>query len=294
MPITPPPALHEARRVPWPNAANSCNEGDVSPAGARLRFSIVTPSYNQAAFIERTIDSVLAQTGDFELDYRVIDGGSTDGTVDILKRYGPRLAWVSERDNGQIDAINKGLRAAGGDVVGWVNSDDLLLPGALARVAAAFTAHPEVEWVHGRCRIIDEHDRTIRRWVSLYKHYRCRHHSFDNLLTENYVSQMTAFWRRRVHDEIGYLDPAFDLAFDYDLFLRLAERGAPIYLDDEIACFRMYQVSKSGAGFAAQLDQTTAIRARFRTPRGWNHLRAEAKKLAIVNIYRAMRLAQRR
>jgi hypothetical protein len=97
-----------------------------------------------------------------------------------------------------------------------------------------------------------------------------------------------------VHDEIGYLDPAFDLAFDYDLFLRLAERGDPIYLDDEIACFRMYVVSKSGTGFAAQLEQTAAIRERFRRPSGWTHLRAEAKKFAILNIYRAMRLAQRR
>jgi glycosyltransferase involved in cell wall biosynthesis len=263
-------------------------------AVARLRFSIITPSYNQAAFIQRTIDSVLTQTGDFDLDYRVIDGGSKDGTVDILRGYGSRVAWVSERDDGQIDAINKGLRGATGDIVAWVNSDDVLLPGALARVAAAFTAHPEVEWVHGRCRIIDEHDRTIRRFVALYKHYRCRHHSFDNLLTENYVSQMAAFWRREVHDAIGYLDPAFDLAFDYDLFLKLAERHDPIYLDDELACFRMYDVSKSGAGFAAQLDQTTAIRARFRRPTGWTHLRAEAKKLAIVNIYRALRLAQRR
>jgi glycosyltransferase involved in cell wall biosynthesis len=258
-----------------------------------VRFSIITPSYNQAVFIRRTIDSVLAQTGNFELDYRVVDGGSTDGTLDILRSYGSRIAWLSERDDGQVDAINKGLRAADGELFGWVNSDDVLLPGALDRVAAAFAAHPEAEWVHGRCRIIDEHDRTIRRWVSRYKHYRCRRHSFANLLTENYISQMSAFWRRRVHDEIGYLDPAYDLSFDYDLFLRLAERGAPVYLDDELSCFRMYGVSKSGAGFAAQLDQTTAIRARYGQPSGWTGLRAEAKKFAILNIYRAMRLAQR-
>lgn len=258
----------------------------------RLRFSIITPSFNQAAFIGRTIDSVLAQTGDFDLDYRVIDGGSADGTLEILRSYGARVMWVSERDRGQIDAINKGLRSATGDVVGWVNSDDVLLPGALGRVAAAFAAHPEAEWVHGRCRIIDEHDRTIRRWVSLYKHHRCRRHSFDNLLTENYVSQMTVFWRRRVHDEIGYLDPELDLAFDYDLFLRLAQRGAPIYLEDEIACFRMYGTSKSGAGFTAQLDQAVAITARYGEPPPWRRVRIQAKKLAIVNIYRAMRLAR--
>jgi glycosyltransferase involved in cell wall biosynthesis len=261
-------------------------------AAARLRFSIVTPSYNQAAFIGRTIDSVLGQTGEFDLDYRVIDGGSSDGTVELLRGYGARIAWLSERDAGQIDAINKGLRATTGDVVGWVNSDDVLLPGALARVAAAFTARPDVEWVHGRCRIIDEHDRTMRRWVSRYKHYRCRHHTFENLLTENYISQMTAFWRRRVHDEIGYLDPAFDLAFDYDLFLRLARRGAPIYLDDELACFRMYGESKSGAGFTAQLDQAVAIAARHGRPGAWLRMRTRAKQLAIDGIYRAMRMAR--
>ena len=258
----------------------------------RLRFSIITPSYNQAVFIGRTIDSVLAQGGDFDLDYRVIDGGSSDGTIEILSSYGTRLTWVSERDRGQIDAINKGLRGATGDVVGWVNSDDVLLPGALARVAAALTTHPEAEWVHGRCRIIDEHDRTMRRWVSLYKHYRCRHHSFDNLLTENYVSQMTAFWRRRVHDEIGYLDPELDLAFDYDLFLRLAQRGAPIYLDDEIACFRMYGSSKSGAGYTAQLEEAVAITARYGEPTLRRRVRTQAKKLAIGSMYHAMRMAR--
>jgi len=257
-----------------------------------VRISLVTPSYGQAAFIGRTIDSVLSQRGDFALDYTVIDGGSTDGTLDILRSYGQRLAWISEPDRGQIDAINKGLRGTTGDIVGWVNSDDVLLPDALARVAAAFRAHPAVEWVHGRCRIIDERDRTMRRWVSRYKHYRCRHHTFDNLLTENYISQMTAFWRRRVHDEIGFLDPALDLAFDYDLFLRLAERGAPIYLDDEIACFRMYDTSKSGAGFAAQVEQATAIAARYAASGTWTRARTRAKQLAIVNAYRVMRAAR--
>ncbi len=258
-----------------------------------LRISLITPSYNQAAFIGRTIDSVLSQRGDFALDYKVIDGGSTDATVEILRSYGDRLRWVSERDDGQVDAINKGLRGTTGDVVGWVNSDDVLLPDALAKVTTAFLEHPTVEWVHGRCRMIDEHDRTMRSWISAYKHHRCRHHSFHNLLTENYVSQMTAFWRRAVHDEIGYLDPAIDLSFDYDLFLRLAQRGDPIYLEDEIACFRMYETSKSGAGFAAQLDQAAKIAARYqRDVRMWTRASTHLKKLAIVNLYRAMRLAR--
>ena len=133
-----------------------------------MRISIVTPSYNQAPFIRRTIDSVLSQRGPFELDYVVIDGGSTDGTIEILESYGDRLAWVSERDRGQVDAINRGLRGATGDVVSWLNSDDVLMPGTLARVAAAFTDNRDAEWLHGRCMIIDEHDREVRRWISAY------------------------------------------------------------------------------------------------------------------------------
>jgi glycosyltransferase involved in cell wall biosynthesis len=258
----------------------------------RLKISLVTPSYNQRAFIGRTIDSVLEQRGDFELEYRVLDGGSTDGTLDLLGSYGARLAWTSERDGGQIDAINKGLRTASGDVVGWLNSDDVLADGALARVADVFREHPEVEWVHGRCTIIDEHDRPIRGLFSLYKHYRCRHHSFDNLLTENYVSQMTAFWRRSVHDEIGYLEPELDLAFDYDLFLRLSQRGAPIYLEDTLACFRMYGASKSGAGFARQLQQANEIASRYARHKPLIRARSRVKQLAITNIYRALELAR--
>ena len=163
---------------------------------ARLRFSIVTPSYNQARFIRRTIESVLGQEGAFDLEYLLVDGGSTDGTAAILEEYSPRLQWISEPDRGQVDAINKGLERTTGDVVGWLNSDDVLLPGALQRAASAFAARPEVEWVHGRCRIIDEHDRRVRQWVEAYKDLRARSFSFEALLTENFISQMTVFWRR--------------------------------------------------------------------------------------------------
>jgi glycosyltransferase involved in cell wall biosynthesis len=254
---------------------------------SRIRISLVTPSYNQASFIRRTIDSVLDQRGDFDLEYRVVDGGSTDGTLDVLRDYGSRLEWVSERDHGQVDAINKGLRATRGDVVGWLNSDDVLLPGALARVAQAFETNPRTEWVHGRCVIIDEHDRTVRRWISLYKHYRSRTHTFENFLTEAYVSQMTTFWRRSAHDEIGYIDPSIRYAFDHDFFLRLARRGDPVYIDDPIACFRWYETSKSGTGYADQMHETAELSKRY-GGNAWTVARARAKMLAIVNIYRMM------
>ena len=257
-----------------------------------MKISVVTPSYNQAQFIRRTIDSVLDQRGDFELDYVVIDGASTDGTREILESYGSRLAWVSERDRGQVDAINRGLREATGDVVGWLNSDDVLLPGALAHVAGAFAARPDAEWLHGRCMIIDEHDREVRRWISAYKHYRSQRHTLRSFLTENYVSQMTVFWRRSVHDAIGYLDPDIRYAFDYDLWLRLAHRSEPLYLEDPLACFRWYETSKSGGGYVVQMTETAEIASHSPAATNWTRVRALAKKSAIINIYRALGVAR--
>ena len=257
-----------------------------------MRVSLVTPSYNQASFIRRTIDSVLEQRGDFELDYKVIDGGSTDGTRAILESYGGRLTWVSERDRGQVDAINRGLRAATGDIVGWLNSDDVLLPGALARVAESFAAHPDGEWLHGRCMIIDEHDREVRKWISAYKHYRSQRHTLRSFLTENYVSQMTVFWKRTLHSEIGYLDPEIRYAFDYDLWLRLAHRSEPIYVEEPLACFRWYATSKSGGNYVVQMTETAEIASRSRAATNWTRVRALAKKSAIINIYRALGVAR--
>jgi glycosyltransferase involved in cell wall biosynthesis len=256
---------------------------------SRLRISLVTPSFNHARFIERTIRSVLSQDGDFDLEYRILDGGSSDGTLAILRRYEDRLIWTSGPDKGQVDAINKGLRAATGDIAGWLNSDDVLLPGALAKVAAGFAKHPETEWLHGRCVIIDVDDRPIRAWVSRYKDFRARRHRFENLLTENYVSQMTAFWRRDVHDQIGYLDPSLKLAFDYEFWLRLAKRGAPLYLKEGIACFRWYETSKSGASFEIQFQEDAAVAARH-APSGRHSLvwRKKFKNSAILAIYRTM------
>jgi len=259
----------------------------------RPRISIVTPSFNHARFIGRTVDSVLGQSGDFDLEYLVIDGASTDGTLTLLRAYGDRLRWISERDEGQVDAINKGLRLASGEILSWINSDDVLSPGALARVALAFAAHPESEWVHGRCRIVDENGREVRRWISLYKHVRCLRHSLDSLLTENYVSQMTVFWRRSAWDAVGPLDPSLRLAFDYDLWLRLARRGPPVYLGDApVASFRWYETSKSGAGFRRQFAEDAAVAARYAGGRPWIMGRKRAKNAAFVLAYRLLALAR--
>ena len=257
----------------------------------RVRISVVTPSLNQGPFIERTLRSVLDQQGDFELEHLVLDGGSTDGTREVLDRYADRARVTIEPDTGQANAINKGLRAATGDVIGWLNSDDLLLPGALARVAREFRERPELLWLHGRCEIVDEEDRPIRRWLSAYKDFRCRRYSRDALLIENFVSQMTVFWRRGVHERIGYLDESLHYTFDYDLWLRLSALAPPRFVDERLAAFRWYARSKSGADFEAQFAEDARVFQRYAPAGGLLPLRKRLRTLEILTAYRFLRLA---
>lgn len=254
------------------------------------RISIITPSYNQRQFIERTIQSVLSQKGEFELEYLIVDGGSTDGTLEVLQKYNELLCWKSEPDKGQTDAINKGLRQATGELVGWLNSDDLLAPGALSRVAEAFNRNPHLEWVHGRCDIVDVHDRVIRKWISAYKHWCCRHYSYSRLLTENFISQMTVFWRRHLLEETGYLNTNLKLAFDYDLWLRFAQRSDPFYISERLASFRWYEASKSGANFIQQFTEDYNIACHHAPGRPWLRWRKRAKMLRTVWVYKWLSL----
>ncbi|MBK8914677.1 MAG: glycosyltransferase [Phycisphaerales bacterium] len=258
-----------------------------------MRISLITPSFNHARFIGRTIDSVLSQRGDFELDYRILDGASTDGTLDILRSYGDRVTFVSAPDDGQVDAINRGLKSAEGDVVGWLNSDDVLKPGALQRVATAFREHPQCDWLHGDCDVIDADDREIRRWVSAYKRFFAKRYSYRSLLRRNFISQMTVFWRRRLMDEVGVLDPGLKLAFDYELWLRFAQRSSPLYIPERLASFRWYETSKSGANFSRQFieDELIARRHGVRSPGA--RLVKRVNNVLTVAIYNALALARR-
>jgi glycosyltransferase involved in cell wall biosynthesis len=253
-----------------------------------LRVFLVTPTLNQGRFLRRTIESVLGQQGPFELDYLVVDGGSTDDTRAILEAYRGRLTYTSQPDRGQVDAINRGLALSTGEIVGWLNSDDLLLAGALERVVEAFRARPEVEWVHGRCSIIDESGREIQRWISRYKHARSRRHSWERLLLENYVSQPTAFWRRRVWPEVGPLDDSVPLAFDYDLWLRLARRGDPFYIEAPVAAFRRHPLSKSGQGYTEMFRQELRVARRYAADRP-GLLRSKRWRMAAFSaVYRGL------
>jgi glycosyltransferase involved in cell wall biosynthesis len=254
-----------------------------------VKISIVTPSFNQGQFIERTIQSIVEQRGEFELEYFVQDGGSTDQTLEILERYEGKLSWTSERDDGQVDAINKGLRACSGDVLAWVNSDDVLRPGALQRVAEAFS-DPATQWLHGRCDIIDENDRTIRPLISAYKHWCCSRYSYSRLLTENFVSQMTVFWRRSLMSEVGVLDQNLDFAFDYDLWLRFAKLSDPTYIRESLASFRWYRSSKSGSLYRKQFAEDYLVAERHAPALRRTLMLKRFRTIRLLTAYNLMRL----
>jgi glycosyltransferase involved in cell wall biosynthesis len=220
-----------------------------------VKISVVTPSYNQGDYIGRTVDSVLSQRGDYELEYIVVDGGSSDDTVNILRSYGEAIRWVSEPDEGQADALNKGLSMASGDVIGWLNSDDLYEQAALATVAAIFEQETDVQWLYGQVRIIDAQDREIRRWITQYKNLRMRRFRYEKLLAENYLSQMGVFWRRSAAEAVGPFRQDLHYCMDYDYWLRLGKRWPGCFVNRTLAAFRWYPSSKSGSGFGAQFRQ---------------------------------------
>lgn len=208
------------------------------------KISLVTPSLNQGQFIKETIQSVLSQNYP-KLEYLVVDGGSTDNTLKILESYSSQLKWISEKDQGQTNAINKGLRKATGDIMAYLNADDLLLPGALLKVANLFTEHPKVMWITGQCRIIDENNREIRKLITAYKNLWLRMHCRYSLLITDYISQPATFWRASILNDMGYLDENLHYVMDYDYWLRLYSKYTPLFIPEYLAAFKVHSQSKT-------------------------------------------------
>ena len=219
-------------------------------------ISIVTCSYRQARFLEATLRSVIGQ--DYPaLEYIVVDGGSDDGSREIIERHAASLAhWVSEPDDGQTDALRKGFERASGDIFGWLCSDDLLLPGALRAVAAFFRARPGALAVYGDALWIDRDGRLLRpkreiafsRFVFLHDH--------------NYVPQPSMFWRRELYRDVGGLDPRFDLAMDADLWERFSRRTRIEHLARYLSCMRFYPEQKTRSRRDGQAKEDDIIRRR--------------------------------
>lgn len=226
------------------------------------KISIVTPSLNQAPFIEETIQSVLNQ-GYPNLEYLIVDGGSTDGTLRILKKYEGQLSWISEKDNGQSDAINKGLRQVTGDIVAFLNSDDLYEPGGLLAVGEYFLNHPEANWLTGLCINIDQTGKEIRKLNRLYKNFWLRWKSFAVLQVLNYVSQSATFWKRSAMNKIGYLNEHLHYTMDYDYWLRLGQRYPLHVLYRDLASFRIHNNSKSGTTTHHQFDEELKVLQKY-------------------------------
>ena len=211
-------------------------------------LSLVTPSYNQARFLEAALRSVLDQ-GYPALEYLVLDGGSSDGSVEILERHGAALDhWRSEPDDGQADAINRGWKRAAGEVLGWLNSDDRLEPGALAAVGEAFAADPGLRIVYGDCRVVDAAGEEIR--VERPGDLDAR-----TLLLGRSLPQPAVFLRRSLVEELGGLDPSLHHALDWAFFLRAFLRCPPEerrYLPRPLAASRVYEGTKTRTGLAAK------------------------------------------
>ncbi len=222
------------------------------------RISIVTPSFNQARYLGRTIDSVLSQ--DYpNLEYLVIDGGSTDGSVDILRKCDKRVSWISEPDRGQSDAINKGLRRSTGEILAYLNSDDLLLPGCLHRIGRFFAEHSEVEWLTGYCTIIGPNGEPARSAIERYKNFLVNHYSLNLLLIINFISQMSTFWRRSAMERIGEFSTEHHLVMDYDFWLRLASHSAPAILPETLSAFRVHRDAKGSQRFVRQFQESFRV-----------------------------------
>jgi glycosyltransferase involved in cell wall biosynthesis len=230
-------------------------------------FSIVTPSYNQAPYLAETIESVIGQAGDFQIDYIIVDGGSTDGSVDIIRRYaallkhkrwekkclGINFRWLSEKDRGQADALMKGFRLADGEVLAWLNSDDAYLPGALAKIAEAFARNPEAAIAYGKAYYTDPAGEIVGQYPT---------GPFDlrRLATFNFICQPSTFFRKDSFAEVGGLDVDLNYVMDYDLWIRMAKRFRFVDLQEFLATYRLHEESKTVSERNALANHEEALR----------------------------------
>lgn len=229
-----------------------------------MKVSVVTPSFNQGKFIERTLQSVAIQSG-AEIDHVVIDGASTDDTVDVLRNFGGKVKWISEKDKGQTDAVNKGIRSTDGEIIGWLNSDDIYYPDAISKVVGFFDAHPAIDVVYGMADHIDQHDKAFEAYPS-------EPWNLERLKDTCFICQPATFFRRRVVEQHGLLDDNLHYCMDYEFWLRLSKAGARFgYLEDKLAGSRLYAQNKTlGSRVEVHAEINDVLKTLFgKVPDGW-------------------------
>lgn len=241
-----------------------------------MKISIITPSYNQEEFIERTILSVLRQKGDFQIEYIIMDWWSTDWSLVIIEKYKKLIdnwsfkiecnsidfIYRSEKDKWQSNAINKWLSIATGDIMTYLNSDDTYEVWTLALVKEILWKSNK-NWCYWKCKIINKEDIEIRKWITLYKNFLWRKYSYSKLLTENFISQMTVFWKREAMEKVWLFDQNEHLCMDYEYWLRLWRLWDPVYIPKYIANFRFYTTSKSGSRFEKQFADELRLAQKY-------------------------------
>ena len=235
-------------------------QSDGPTAGKHGMVSIVMPSYQQVAFLEEAVRSVLDQEG-VDVELIVMDPGSDDGSRELLRKlqeeYGERLVLCFEKDQGQSDAVNRGMALARGRVLGWLNSDDRLRPGALARVVPLLDRE-EPTWLCGMAGMIDARSTHSMSLLAWYKNWQTRRFSRFKLLLENFVPQQATFWNRSMWNQTGMLDIHRHLDMDYDLWLRFAKVAPPLILTEELADMRVHVAAKGSKQAREQLAEAKA------------------------------------
>lgn len=231
---------------------------EQSIAGEAPLISIVVPSLNQGRFLERTLTSILDQQYP-RLELLVVDGGSTDESLEIIKKYSDRISWwCSEADAGQTSALNKGFAHSTGEIMAWLNADDCLLPGCLTHVANWMIAHPKADVVYGLRVLLNEHDQDIGRWI-------LPAHSYQVMSWADFIPQETLFWRREMWNRSeGRLDESFDFAMDWELLLRFRHYGACFYrLPYFLGGFRIHPGQKTADSIETGLQEMQRLRRRY-------------------------------